>query len=169
MANRLNDGAALFAASLLGLFALAVGRRLVAAAVFCTSALIAFASVILLTGDRFSDWYRYTVVEAAKIKGGSSHILLYPLTLPLRIIQLFAQDPHKLLLATYPACTAVCFAALPWIVRRHRGLKRVLLLCALAAALAVVLPTLLEGACTRAFPSLSSQALPCRWRIFFCC
>lgn len=161
VANRLNDGAALFAASLLGLFALALGRRLVAAAIFCTSAIIAFMSVILLTGDHFSDWYRYTVVEAAKIKGGSSHILLYPITLPLRIVQQFARDPHKLLLATYPACTALCIAAVPWIVRTQRGVKRVLLLCAVATALTIALPHYWKGVYQGAsIPVLANLAVP---------
>ncbi len=139
IANRLNDGAALFAATAVALPGLASQRRWRLLAVFAGAAAAAFSGVVELTGDRFSDWYRYTVVDAARIKGGSGHILLYPITLPVRVTLELAREPHKLLLVCYPLLLAACGAAMLWTIRRFRGPRRLVLLTVLGAIALVAL------------------------------
>ncbi len=137
ISNRLNDGAALLVAGAVALCGIALQRRLASLLIFCGSALAAFSLVLLLTRDTLHNWYVFTVVQAANIKGGSGHILLYPLLLPFRMTAEIGADPIKLLVLFYPACIAACIAAAPVVFGKWRGAKRVLLLTALA--LAVVL------------------------------
>ncbi len=167
VANRLNDGVALFAAAALALAGIAVQRRWAALAVLHLAAAAAFASVVLSTGDTFAAWYRYTVVEAAKIKGGSGHILLYPAMLPVRILEEFGREPHRLLLAFYPVLMAACGAAMLWIVRRFKGGRRVALLAGVAALLLLALPhywkTVRQGLSN---PTLAELGVPLAYALF---
>ncbi len=167
VSNRLNDGVALVAASACALFGAATARRWSAVGVFCGSAGAAFAAVVLLTGDTFRDWYQFSVVAAAKIKGGSGHILLHPITLPFRILQLFVQDPHKLTLVAYAVCLAACGAAVPLVVRRFRGARRVVLLVVVAAVVLVDAPhywkTVHQGMSN---PTVAALGVPLAYLLF---
>ena len=92
VSNRLNDGAALTAAS--GIALCLIARRHKIAAVLCFLVLTAgtFLLVILLTHDSLHDWWLRTVVLAAAIKGGTGNIFLAPLKLPIRMARLIRQQ-----------------------------------------------------------------------------
>ena len=90
VANRLNDGAALAAASGISLCIVARRSKLVASLCFLVLTGSTFLLLILLTHDSLHNWWMRTVVLAAAIKGGTGNIFLAPFKLPVRMVQLLA-------------------------------------------------------------------------------
>lgn len=79
LSNRLNDGAALFV-GVAFVFIIAFKRiRWTALPLLTASAAITFFFIILLTGDTIHNWFFYSILRAAAIKGGSHSVLLGPL------------------------------------------------------------------------------------------
>ncbi len=92
--NRLNDGAALLCAVLMVVPWLLPARRtaavVAACGTVCIVAAVTVTVVVAATGDSLHDWAFYSIQRAAAIKGGTGHVLLYPLRLPwLTLLQLF--------------------------------------------------------------------------------
>ena len=85
--NRLNDGAALFAACLLALPFLLPARRLWAIFTLCVATGIGLFSTILLTGDSIAAWHTQSITMAARVKGGTGSILFTPLVLPVKLLK----------------------------------------------------------------------------------
>ena len=92
IANRINDGAALFVAAGLILPFFAARRRLISLAIFCSSALLTLLGVVALTGDSVRDWATNSIVHAAAIKGGQRNVLAAPIGYPLHILNAIAHD-----------------------------------------------------------------------------
>ncbi|WP_419804407.1 hypothetical protein [Terriglobus sp.] len=122
--NRLNDGAALVAASGIALFGSAFHNRIAASLTFLATTAASFLSVILLTGDKLSVWYFYTVVQAAQIKGASGHIWLYPLILPFRTTLRFLKSPHAAMPVVYVVLVVICILLGPGLNHNFAALRR---------------------------------------------
>lgn len=91
LATRLNDGAALLAATTLALPYFFRRSRWLVLLCFALVAGITFRGVIWLTHDSMHVWYQSTIVAAAAIKGGTGHILSAPLAFPLILLHLLVQ------------------------------------------------------------------------------
>lgn len=86
LANRINDGAALFVGVGCSLFLFAATRRrLVSVLLFGGSALLTLLAVVRLTGDSFRDWSSYTIFKAAAIKGGTESVFTSSVGFPRRM------------------------------------------------------------------------------------
>jgi hypothetical protein len=123
--NRLNDGAALVAASGLAmLFFVPRGKRLALTA-FCCTTVVSLLGVILLTGDSVHEWAMDSIFRAAAIKGGTGSVLLAPLTFPRRMFTELHHNEafHHHLLSIF--LLAVFFVAMRQIGRRPDGSFRV--------------------------------------------
>ena len=94
VANRLNDGAALGAGCALALLFLLRTRRLPALALFLATMVATMRSVLFFTGDSVALWISNSIVQAAKIKGGTGHVLYAPLLFPFKIVPLLWHDWH---------------------------------------------------------------------------
>ena len=86
-ADRLNDGAGLFAACFLALPLLLSRRRLLGEVVLCVSTGVGLLGTVLLTGDSLAAWRLESITRASKIKGGTGPILFSPLTMPYRLLK----------------------------------------------------------------------------------
>jgi hypothetical protein len=141
MSNRLNDGAALFAACGFALLFFVPRRKFVALCAFCGSALVALLCVILLTRDSIRDWANYSIFRAAAIKGGTGSVLMAPLTFPRRMFTELHHNTafHHHLLSVL--LLAVFFILMQRVGRRPDGSFRVwriaLGFCVLAGAFAL--------------------------------
>jgi hypothetical protein len=83
LTNRLNDGAALFVAVVLGILSLAPSRKLLSTALFVLASGLTALLVVHLTGDSVHDYALYSIFRAAGSKGGAGSVLTYPLLLPI--------------------------------------------------------------------------------------
>ena len=91
LATRLNDGAALFAATAVAMFYFLKRHRGIAILCFAVSAMLIFRGILWFTYDSIHAWYLSTIVAAATIKGGTGHILFAPFTFPLILFHLLIQ------------------------------------------------------------------------------
>ncbi|WP_156781293.1 hypothetical protein [Mycobacterium gordonae] len=89
--TRLNDGGALFAAVFVALVWLTPAKKLLLLLVFCLGAILTALSVVLLSGDSLRDYLNYSIVRAARIKGGGGSVLFQSLRLPLHTVEWMAQ------------------------------------------------------------------------------
>ncbi len=128
LGNRLNDGAALFGASAIAIFGISRHQRLRHTLLLVLVALATFGVIVLATGDDVRTWFFYTFVLAAKIKGSSGHLWLYPLALPFRYSLGFFRNPHSLSPALYSLGIVVSALVLPRLQRGITGGKRLLLM-----------------------------------------
>lgn len=94
MVNRLNDGAALFAACGFVLPFFLARRRVLAVGFFCVGAAAAMLGTIALTGDSLRAWATYSIFRAAAIKGGSGSVLLAPFQLPRHMFTALHHKPE---------------------------------------------------------------------------
>jgi hypothetical protein len=76
--SRLNDGAALLAATSICLLVLARKRRLTVTGLFVLVAVLTLLAVVRCTGDTFSDYVANTLTRAVGSKGGAGTILTNP-------------------------------------------------------------------------------------------
>jgi hypothetical protein len=76
--TRLNDGAALMAATCLSLLVLARTRRLMLCSLFVVTVALTVVLIVRLTGDSLSAWVSDSVIRAAATKGGTSNLLADP-------------------------------------------------------------------------------------------
>jgi hypothetical protein len=79
--TRVNDGAALIVGVGIALLCLAPSRKSIAFLVFGIATAGTVLLVVRLTGDSFQDYAATSIFKAAGGKGGTSHVLAYPLQL----------------------------------------------------------------------------------------
>ncbi len=82
IANRLNDGAALFVGVGIAIVFMLRSRRLQSLTPFCLAAALTVVLVVHLTGDSLHDWAADSIFKAAASKGGTGSVLVYPVELP---------------------------------------------------------------------------------------
>ncbi len=82
LTTRINDGAALALAVCICILALVPTRKSVSILLFAVSAAFTLFVVVHLTGDSLRDYATYSIFKAAGSKGGSGHVITYPLQLP---------------------------------------------------------------------------------------
>ncbi len=110
--NRLNDGAALLGAVLFVLLWLPCAGGLKTASVTALSAGVTTVGIIALTGDSLSDWLLYSIQRAAALKGGTGHVLLYPLRLPWSTVTMLLENWRITVATVIPLLIAGVVAAL---------------------------------------------------------
>jgi hypothetical protein len=86
--SRINDGAALLAATSLSMLVLARRRKLVVASLFLAASVLTWVLVIKFTGDTFSDYLSNSLFRAASSKGGTGSILADPFLLFRHAVQM---------------------------------------------------------------------------------
>ena len=103
MLLRINDGAFLLGVvTFIGLFvARTISERLSNLLIIPCVAAAVILAVIAAMGESARDWWFYSIHTAAAIKGGSLHLLLYPLRLPFGTLSEFSRDWRTLALAVY--------------------------------------------------------------------
>jgi hypothetical protein len=94
--TRLNEGAAFLCGVLFIMLFATSGHRLLSSICLVFSASATVRLVVALTGDSFGDYLSFSVLKAAGIKGGASHLMLYPFTMPLRAIAYLFEPPQLL-------------------------------------------------------------------------
>jgi hypothetical protein len=82
LTTRLNDGAALFVGVAIAISCMAPVKRLISVALFAVTAALTLVLIVKLTGDSLHDYAYNSIFHAAGSKGGTGHVLLYPLHLP---------------------------------------------------------------------------------------
>ena len=120
LGNRLNDGATLTIGCLIAFPFLAPKQRRIGTLLLALLAPSTFALVILATGDSFHSWYLTSVVRAAEIKGGSGNVLLYPLTLPVRLFTSYIGWQPLQVLSNLAVLTMAC----AYLYRRYRSYRQ---------------------------------------------
>ena len=100
LATRLNDGAALLAATAMTLPYFIRRHRSAVYLCFVIFTMLTFRGVLWFTHDSIHVWYSSTVVAAAAIKGGTEHILSAPLTFPRMLLRLLLEKPNAANLLT---------------------------------------------------------------------
>lgn len=86
LTTRLNDGAALFVGVAIAIACLAPSKRFVSLGFFTLAAALTVVGVVRLTGDSLHDYATYSIFKAAASKGGTGHVLAYPLQLPVNTL-----------------------------------------------------------------------------------
>lgn len=125
MTTRLNDGAALALSVMTAILCLVPAKRLLSCLLFGTAALLTVVTVISLTGDSLRDYALYSILHAAGSKGGTGHVLLYPLHLPVNTWRWLKQSLYQEIIAYALAIALFCvFLVRPLL--RKRGLREIL-------------------------------------------
>lgn len=135
--TRINDGAALFLAVLIGVFCLRAELRLLFTAITGASTILTIIIVVCITGDSLHAWLSSSVFRAAATKGGTANVLRHPFELPYSSFETLKvwQDLQFTLYLLISAALVGLFIA-PLLSRRG---KRRLWPATLAAAV-IVLP-----------------------------
>jgi hypothetical protein len=124
LTTRLNDGAALFVGVAVAIVCLAQAKRLLLLGLFSLAAVLSWIVVVHLTGDSLEEYAMYSVFHAASIKGGTSHILAYPLQLPINTflwlrthspLNVIAYASGVAILVLYGLCLVVATRLLRWV------------------------------------------------------
>ena len=136
--TRVNDGGLLLGAVLViaCLVANTAAHRIEAPAVILACSALTVVVVLAGIGESVHTWWFYSIQTAAQIKGGSNHLLLYPLRLPLGTLHEFTLNWRFLALAVY----ALALGALAFWLSHKRDhssplLRRALLACAVVLTL----------------------------------
>ena len=111
LANRLNDGASLFAAVCVVLPLFLRRHRIAASAVFIAASFLCLLLLVLSTGDTVRGWANDSIFRAAAIKGGTGSILLSPLLYPFRQALALAQNRYQLALVAFFSIVTAIVAA----------------------------------------------------------
>jgi len=133
LANRINDGAALFVgvAVLLSFFVMP-RRKLPAVVIFVVVSALTLWSVIALTGDTVHDWMLETIIRAASIKGGTDNVMRAPIQFPLTIAREIRHAPSLYTNLGYALVVVLFFSALLPYFGHRIGTKVRLILLGLA-------------------------------------
>ena len=139
-ANRLNDGTALLLGVVIAAMFLVRSGRMLSAAIICSVATVTLLAVVLATGDTIHNWVAYSIVGAAAIKGGTGHVLAYPLQLPSAILKDLWETPHgRRYMVGFPAAILICI-----FLSRYNQKDKPHLRIGLFAAAAAVLVTVMK-------------------------
>jgi hypothetical protein len=140
LTTRINDGAALALAICICIIALVPTGKLISIPLFAVSAAFTLFVVIHLTGDSLHDYATYSIFKAAGSKGGSSHVIAYPLQLPLNTLIWLTdhQNRRYLLLLAYIIAVALSWVFLLSPLARRFSLNQ--LLKAALGACVILLP-----------------------------
>jgi hypothetical protein len=112
MTSRINDGAALLAATLLCLPLLARTRKFLLPALFVATAALTVALVVKSTGDTFQDYVSNSLIKAAGSKGGAGRLLAAPFLL-------FPNSMRMLQYGKWIAAAVVAVVAAGALAARH--------------------------------------------------
>ncbi len=139
LSNRLNDGAALLLGVVIGAVFLVRSYRVMSALVVIGAAVGTLLAVVLATGDTLHNWFAYSIVAAAAIKGGTGSVLRSPLLLPRAIYRGICGTPHiRRFLAGVPLIVALGTWTPKYTAAVSRTRRAVILVSAAALSLLVI-------------------------------
>lgn len=118
--TRVTNGAALFLAVGIAIFAVVPERRWVSLALFGAAAALTAVLIVFLTGDSLRDYWTYTVTKAAGAKGGTGSVLLNPVLMPKETWLLVIQALRGLVVLYLLICLVWAFVLRPATIRRSK-------------------------------------------------
>jgi hypothetical protein len=156
--NRLNDGAMLFVACAFVLPFFVPRKKILITGIFSFVALLTLVGIIRLTGDSLHDWALNSIVRAAAIKGGSTHVLYVPFKFPVVIGRYIRHERGGFAILLYEGVAAAFCAWISGRFRKPDGRTQVKSVAVGSSFLFLTLPLLFSHTLKSNVPNISVAA-----------